>query len=43
MMVTPSVAALAAIKGQSESSYNFWWPLGLNENGETQQNEQPTT
>ena len=43
LVVALSMAALAAIKGQSESSYNFWWPLGLDENGEPQQNEQPTT
>ena len=43
LVVALSMAALAAIKGQSESSYNFWWPLGLDENGEPPQNEQPTT
>ena len=44
LVVALSMAALAAVKGQSESSYNFWWPLGRSEAGEPQQNdEQPTT
>ena len=32
VVVALSMAALAAVKGQSESTYNFWWPLGLDEN-----------
>ena len=34
-IVALAMAALAAVKGQSESSYNFWAPLGLDTDGVT--------
>ena len=38
-----AAAAGALVLAASRPQYNFWWPLGLDENGEPPQNEQLTT